>query len=73
MSMTEKQQATVWRDIYEPGWREREAEHAAKFLTAVPVKPGNCAVRGQVEPRAMCGSYRVGGGCGFSGDCKHKG
>lgn len=26
--MSEKQQASVWRDLIEPGWREREALQA---------------------------------------------
>lgn len=32
-----------------------------------------CVVRGLLAPSAMCGSYRVGGGCGHVGDCEHKG
>lgn len=41
MTVAEKQQAYCWRDLIEPGWREREAERIAKFLAAVPVyQPG---------------------------------
>lgn len=34
----EKQQSSLWKDVFDPGWREREAAHAAKFLAVVPVK-----------------------------------
>lgn len=31
-----KTQSTLVRDLTDPGWREREAAHAAKFLEAFP-------------------------------------
>lgn len=51
MTVAEKQQASVWRDLIEPGWREREAERIAKFLAAVPMRQAkpcewtNCPTR----------------------------
>jgi hypothetical protein len=32
------QPSTVWRDLNEPGWREKEAAHAKMFADAIPVK-----------------------------------
>ena len=37
MTMAEKHQSSMWRDLFEPGWREREAQSAAKLLAAVPL------------------------------------
>lgn len=34
----QKQQSNVWRDLFEPGWRERETAQIAKFLAAIPVR-----------------------------------
>lgn len=51
--MSEKPQASVWRDLIEPGWREREAERVAKFLAAVPVR-FNCKRVGCMAPEITC-------------------
>jgi hypothetical protein len=32
-----KSQSTVVRDLTEPAWREREADHVAKFVAAIPL------------------------------------
>ena len=34
----QKQQSSVWRDLFEPGWREREAARVAKFMAAIPLR-----------------------------------
>lgn len=51
--MPDKQQASVWRDIIEPGWREREAERVAKILAAVPVIK-RCQRIGCMAPEITC-------------------
>jgi hypothetical protein len=51
--MTEKQQASLWRDLIEPGWREREAELVEKFLAAVPVRQ-QCQRIGCMAPEITC-------------------
>jgi len=53
MTVAEKQQASVWRDLIEPGWREREAEREAKFLAAVPVR-FPCRRIGCMAPEISC-------------------
>ena len=72
--MSEKQQSAVWRDLFDPGWREREAEQHAKLMAAFEARPRpTCAVRGMIQPRAMCGSVIVGGyQCGYKGTCEHQ-
>lgn len=45
---------------------------AASFKAKLPTEPARCAVKGQEFPGAMCSKHRVGGGCGYSGDCQHK-
>jgi hypothetical protein len=31
-----KEQSDLYRDLTNPGWRERDAEHTRKFLDAIP-------------------------------------
>lgn len=45
---------------------------AASFKAKLPTEPARCAVKGQEFPGAMCSKHRVGGGCGYAGDCAHK-
>ena len=49
----EKQQSSVWRDLFDPGWREREVERQAKFLAAVPVRQ-TCRRIGCLAPEISC-------------------
>ena len=53
METNEKQQSAVWRDLFEPGWREREATRVAKFLDAVPVQK-KCQRPGCMAPAISC-------------------
>jgi len=53
MTVAEQQQASVWRDLFDPGWREREAERDAKFLAAVPVRQV-CRRIGCMAPEISC-------------------
>jgi hypothetical protein len=52
----QKQQASVWRDLVEPGWREREAERVQKFLDAIPVREPLARIGQRKEP---CGECRL--------------
>lgn len=63
--MSEKKQASVWRDLIEPGWREREAERAAKLLAAVPVR-FPCKRGGCMAPEITCAA-----GEASPGECPH--
>ena len=63
--MTEKRQASVWRDLIEPGWREREAEHVAKILSVVPVR-FRCTRIGCMAPDIGCAA-----GEASPGECQH--
>ena len=56
-----KVQSAVWRDIFDPGWREREAALVAKFLALIPErcgcqpgtcqsKPDGCRMREEIKP-----------------------
>lgn len=65
MTMAEKQQASVWRDLIEPGWREREVERVAKFLAAVPVRQ-SCRRIGCMAPEISCAA-----GEASHAECQH--
>lgn len=49
-------------------------EQGAELVAAFEVQPRpTCAVRGMIQPRAMCGSVIVGGyQCGYKGTCEHQ-
>lgn len=51
---TQKTQASCWRDLYEPGWREREAERVQKFLDAIPVREPLVQIGRRTEPCGEC-------------------
>ena len=59
-----KVQSAVWRDIFDPGWREREAAFVAKFLALIPercgCKFGTCQSR--PEGCRMCEEIKPGSG-----------
>lgn len=63
--MAEKQQASVWRDLVEPGWRERETERVAKFMAAVPVRQ-RCQRIGCMAPEITCAA-----GEATPAECRH--
>ena len=47
-----KEQSCVWRDLFDPGWREREEERLARFLDAIPLRK-----------RVECDECPTSGGC----------
>lgn len=49
-----KQQAIVWRDLFDPGWREREAERLKPFLDAIPVMEKLTTIGQRKEPCGEC-------------------
>lgn len=62
-----KQQSEMYRDLFDPGWREREAETLRKLMDAIPKrKPESFGLprypTGEVVGPCVCGSW-PGGKC----------
>jgi len=59
-----KVQSEFLRDLFDPGWREREAEIVAKFLAFIPMrcgcKLGTCESKS--EGCRMCEEIKPGSG-----------
>ena len=52
--MEQKTEATFWRDLNEPGWREREAARVQTFLDAIPVREPLVRIGRRTEPCGEC-------------------
>lgn len=46
--------SALYLDLFDPGWRERDAAHAALFLPAIPVREPLAKIDKRVSPCGEC-------------------